>query len=181
MYAKELTKKYLKKLGITNVTEDGKIFSGEKELKQIFGTDGYLKVNVYDKELYKILYPVTKDRSSGQFTLPVQRVVYAWFFERVPNNLVVDHKNNDKTDNRVTNLQLLTPSENIWKDREHNVYLMKCKYRPREWYEDKLNDYLEKYEEAKLNKDANLAHKLRAYISQYRAKLRFWDQYYTEK
>jgi hypothetical protein len=50
--------------------------------------------------------------------------------------------------------------------------------KPRSFYEDKLAGYEKAYEEAKLNKDADLAHKLRAYISQTRARLRYWDSHH---
>lgn len=182
MYAKELTKRYLQKLGITKVTEDGHIFTGDKELKQIEShVDGYLRIAIYDKELYRILYPITKCRSAGQYTLPVHRVVYAWFNKAVKNELVVDHIDNNKKNNHISNLQVLTPSENIWKDREHNIKELKCKFRPREYYENKLNYYLGLYEEAKVNKQAARVHSLRSYISQYRARLRYWDSHYANR
>ena len=54
---------------------------------------------------------------------------------------------------------------------------VKCKIeRPREYYEDKLNFYEAEYEKAKRDGDQKYAHKLRANLSQTRARLRDWDE-----
>ena len=56
MYAKELTKEYLQKVGITKITKDGKhIYFGKKEADQLLLNSGYLAFNIYDKEIYDIL------------------------------------------------------------------------------------------------------------------------------
>lgn len=92
--------------------------------------------------------------------------------------MVVDHINNNKTDNRIDNLQLLTAKDNVWKNRICDVRELKCKLnKPRSFYEEKLKRYEQLYEAAKLDKDANLVHKLRSYTSQCRAKLRYWDSH----
>jgi DNA (cytosine-5)-methyltransferase 1 len=39
-----------------------------------------------------------------------------------PDGLVIDHINNDKTDNRIANLQLLTARENSYKARDDGLY-----------------------------------------------------------
>jgi len=41
-----------------------------------------------------------------------------------PDGLVIDHINNDKTDNRIANLQLLTARENSYKARDDGLYHM---------------------------------------------------------
>lgn len=94
----------------------------------------------------------------------------------MPHNFVVDHINDDKTDNRIENLQLLTPGENLNKNKKYHQNLKKCKLnRPREYYEEKLEKFSLEYELAKENHDSEKAHALRSYISQYRARLRYWD------
>lgn len=95
--------------------------------------------------------------------------------------MVVDHENNDKSDNCLFNLQLLTPGENIYKNRECNIYELKCNLnRPRSFYEDKLTNFISKHIQAKLDKDADLAHKLRGNISATRARLRYYDHHIEE-
>lgn len=54
---------------------------------------------------------------------------------------------------------------------------VKCKIeRPRSYYEDKLSFYEAEYEKAKREGDQKYAHKLRANLSQTRARLRDWDE-----
>lgn len=43
----------------------------------------------------------------------VHRVVYTTFCGKIPQGLEVNHKNGNKADNRLENLELLTKSENI--------------------------------------------------------------------
>lgn len=79
MYARELTKEYLMKVGVIDITPDGKhIYIGvAKEAKQYKLTDGYFKFSVYDHDKYKVTYPVTKRNNAGQVIIPVHRAVYA--------------------------------------------------------------------------------------------------------
>lgn len=183
MYAKELTKEYLQKLGITEITKDGKhIYFGEKEAKQFMIASGYLAFSARDKEIYNISYPITKNKRSGEFTIPVQRAVYAWYHGSTVENMVIDHINDNKTDNRIENLQVLTPKENIWKNRKCDVREIKCMLKkPRRFYEEKLEKYLRLHELAKKEKDADRAHKLRVNISHTKARLRFWDSHQNLK
>ncbi len=177
-YAKELTRDYLIKLGITKITADGKhIYIRGKELPQYLLNSGYYMFDIYDPDIYKVLYPITKQRSAGQLSIPVHRAVYAWF-KGSTGNYVIDHKNDNKTDNRIKNLQPLTPGDNIWKNREHNTREVKCNLdMPRSFYESAIMDYISRYELAKANRDAKQAHILRSCISTYKAKLRYYDSH----
>lgn len=180
MYARELTKEYLIKLGITNITPDGKhIYIGvAEEAKQYKNQNGYLVFSAYDHDLYKAIYPITKSRNAGTVNIPVHRAVYAWYKGSAKASLVVDHINNNKTDNRIDNLQLLTVKDNIWKGRECDVWELKCNLRrPRSYYEYLINLYTAEYEQAKLDHDAKKVKNLRANLSQNRAKLRYWDSH----
>ena len=183
MYAKELTKEYLKKVGITNITPDGKhIYFGEKEAEQLLLNGGYLAFNIYDKDIYNILYPITKSKNAGTVVITVHRAVYAWYHGSTVENMVIDHINDIKTDNRIENLQVLTPKENIWKHRKCDVREIKCMLKkPRSFYEEKLEKYLKLHEKAKKEKDADRAHKLRVNISHTKARLRFWDSHQNLK
>lgn len=181
MYAKGLDKEYLeKRLKITNITPDGKhIYINNKEVPQYEINTGHMVFRAYDSVLFKQIYPITKCISAGTVIVPVHRAVYAWFNGTIKDGMVVDHKNDDKKDNRLANLQLLTPKENIWKNRECDVYELKCVLsKPRSYYESKLEHYLAAYETAKINKDAELVHKLRSNVSQCRARLRYWDSHH---
>ena len=51
------------------------------------------------------------------------RAVYLAAHGPIPDGYVVDHINNDKSDNRIANLQLLTPEDNSHKAKEDGLYL----------------------------------------------------------
>ena len=53
----------------------------------------------------------------------VSRLVFEGFCGKIPKNLQIDHINNDPTDNRLQNLQLLTRSENCKKIHIDNPML----------------------------------------------------------
>lgn len=52
----------------------------------------------------------------------VHRIVYAAAHGRIPEGMVVDHINGIKNDNRLCNLQLLTPEDNSHKAKEDGIY-----------------------------------------------------------
>ena len=54
---------------------------------------------------------LSKDGKAKNFQ--VHRLVYEAFCGEIPDGLVVNHINEDKTDNRLENLNLLTPKENL--------------------------------------------------------------------
>ena len=184
-YAVELTKKYLiNVLNITEVTKSGEIYVGGKLQKpKLDKNTGYLYIDIYSPEIYKIMYPVTGSQSSGTVKLLVHRAVFAWNSEneKIKSGFVIDHKNDDKTDNNFDNLREVLPGENIWKHRTCHERFIKCRLdKPIDFYVNKLNYYKAEYEKAKY--DENLSkldrkikvHKLRSYISTYEAKIRYY-------
>lgn len=181
-YAESLSKSYLEYLGITHVSKDGKeIWKGDKLMSQYDRGDGYLQILLYDPLKRQQIPAELRTNSSGGIIMGVHRVVYVWYNNFIPSGMVVDHLNNCKSDNRLNNLQLLTPAENTWKERECHKYEMTCKLnKPREFYENKLAWYEEQYEAAKLEHNAERVHKLRSNISQARARLRYWDSHKEE-
>ena len=180
-YAKHLTRDYLEYLGITEVSEDGtKIMKGDKELSQHF--DGrYLLITLYDPEIRQACTTELRTNATGQIHFGVHRIVYCWYNRIIPEGMVIDHRNSNKIDNRLQNLQPLTPKANLAKERVESTKQTKCKMnKPRSFYEKKLKTYEELYESAKLNKDAKACHHLRANIANTRARLRYWDAHKEE-
>ena len=171
MYAKKLTKEQLINLGIYSISEDGKeiiykspTLNTTRIIKQLEHADGYLRISF------------NRLKSMG-----VHRVVYAWFHGEVPEGMVVDHKDNDKKNNNIKNLQLLTPHENLCKGTTKCTKVTKCKMtKPREYYEEKVNYYFDLYEKIKKSGDWKKAHNINSLLNSARAKLRYWDLHKDE-
>ena len=52
--------------------------------------------------------------------IPLARVIYVWFVEDIEEGMVIDHIDNNPFNNKVENLQKLTPEANLKKRFEDN-------------------------------------------------------------
>ena len=89
------------------VHSDGRIESKYKSkgfISYYIGTRGYAGFN----------FTVDGKQKSGT----VHRFIWEAFNGPIPNGMTIDHISGDKTDNRLSNLQLLTPGENNSKDKQ---------------------------------------------------------------
>jgi hypothetical protein len=92
---------YVSNLG--NIYSSHRIKNGEYSLvKPSKNKSGYLYANIFW---------APQKRSS----LRIHRLVYQHFVGCIPEGFVIDHMNDNKTDNRLSNLQLLTPKQNTKK------------------------------------------------------------------
>ena len=204
-YAKKLTKERLIKEGFTEITKEGRLFKGEREVFPTW-TGGskkggnYLCIQLYQRDSEghlikgkdRIYKRTRKDGTISETlgytgkldTFGLHRVMWAWFHDEVPEGYVVDHINNKHSrieDYHLDNLQLLTPKQNLAKERAPSTREIKCKLnKPRSFYEDKQKKFEALYEKAKLEKDAEKAHKLRTNVAQTRARLRYYDNHKKE-
>jgi HNH endonuclease len=63
---------------------------------------GYRRVRLYNED--------------GGKNFDVHRLIYETFVGNITDEFVVDHKNNNRLDNRIENLQMVTQSVNLKKD-----------------------------------------------------------------
>ena len=187
-YATKLTKSDLIQAGITEITKEGLVFRGETPVNLSVNAQGYLMLAIYklDEEGNKIKRATTtkyKNKTYNTYAYEVKsiglhRAMWAWWFNEVPEGYVVDHISNKHTeleDYRLDNLQLLTPAENLEKERGESTKQVKCKLnKPLSWYEEKLNKYTDEYAEAKAKHNAEECHRLRGNISTAKAKIRYY-------
>ena len=165
IYLKARTKEDLLEAGIVSVSEDGKeiLYKPSKHL------DVVKKASQYpNKENYYRAY-------IGNYQIDTHRLVYIWFKGEIPEKYCVDHIDDNKQNNNIKNLQILTWSENIKKNRKvstHGTKLIPCNMkRPREYYEEKVKHYLELFKEDK---------KYSTPLYKSRARLRYWDLHKDE-
>ena len=189
-YASRLTKEELIAGGITCITNDGRVFKGEKEAALSANYQGYLMLTIIelDEDGNKIKKPITrvyKGRKKPTNTynyktmlVGLHRAMWAWFYGEVPAGYVVDHINNKHTeleDYNLDNLQLLTPAKNLEKERGISTKQIPCMLnKPLSFYEDKLNKYLTEYEQAKKEHNAKECHRLRTNIAHTKANIRYY-------
>jgi hypothetical protein len=80
---------------------NGNITYNDNEIKIYIGGGGYKLINVKQSHYWQTQY--------------IHRLIYEAFNGTIPKNMVIDHINNDRLDNRIDNLQLLTNKENVIK------------------------------------------------------------------
>lgn len=76
------------------------------------------------KKYLKITFSV----GSRVYTIPLARIIYAWFIGPVPEGYVVDHIDNNAYHNHWKNLQLLTIKQNNHKRFEDNKEFCRNQY-----------------------------------------------------
>lgn len=129
----EYTKEYLQKVGIVDISRDGKTIINKAGLvvtqhpstkRTRYGEKTYLLFQIYDPDIRKAQLANGADKSNtslGQSSLVVSRAVYAWYSKdhRAPANMDVHHKDDNPFNNDFDNLELLTRKENLAKRKGH--------------------------------------------------------------
>ena len=95
----------------------------------------------------------------------------------------IDNKHETHYDNRIENLQLLTPAQNLAKERPIYTYVMTCDMKkPIEYYIDKYNYWILEYNKEKKENSSSTeyAHKCRSFYNIYRKKIEYWYQHKEE-
>lgn len=184
-YAGEVTKDYLKKLGIEDVSTDGTtVIRKGKQTKIIISEKTkrpYGKLSFHDPDLYAAVPKEERTNSTGRVSIDIHVLNYVWNVETKPAGMVVHHKDNNPRNNDISNLALKTPRENVMEERTESTRELKCDMsKPRSFYEEKLEHFEQEYLLAKEEGDQYKLHNLRSYKSQCRANLRYWDSHSEE-
>lgn len=195
-YASELTKDELIKAGVCAVDfENCKVYGCKKELIPTINKQGYLMISIYDlddngekikvpiKRQFKGCKKPTYTYTYKTILVSLNRLLWAWKYGKVKAGYVIDHVNNkhkNLEDYKLENLQEITPAQNLAKERKKSDLMVKpARNKTINYYLIKLDYYLNLYEQAKKDHDAENAHRLRSNISQTRARIR-WIQTYGQ-
>lgn len=209
-FASRLTKQDLIKAGIKDIYYDPVepryhiIGSDGEEISIYKGRQDYLYIALYDldDEGNRIKVPITrKYKYRGSIKeidsynhkskpMPLSRAVYAWFYGEASEGLVVDHIDNKHYthyDNRLDNLQLITPQENSTKNRikgkHKGITELHCDMKkPIEYYLDKCDYWLLEYEQEKKERGSKTeyAHNCSRNYWVYKKKIRYWYKHKKE-
>lgn len=165
--SKQITKSYLEYLGVTEVTEDGKIFTQKGELKPTFSGNG---TRPNEQRRYELRIQKNGERAR----VLVHQIVYSWFHGEVPYGKEIHHRDGNHLNNNLDNLIALTPDEHRKEHRkmrelkqQEAIVEEKCRLDiPREHYVKKIEEYMSKADYANAN--------------QYKRRLKYYDNHIAE-
>ena len=100
-----------------------KMVSRNKKEKPLFDNYRLVKSDKNYNHGYEMVHPY--DSSGKRYYLLVHRLVFESFVCPISKGMVIDHIDGDKRNNSLTNLQMITPSENLQK--YHKVDKLKKK------------------------------------------------------
>lgn len=98
------------------VTNDGRIFTTKGSLRLNSKEGEWREIQLANhKTGYKYANIYSGKGKENRHSIRVHRLVWQEWAGCIPEGYFVDHKNANKADNRLENLQLLTPAENAQK------------------------------------------------------------------
>lgn len=180
-YAAKLTKEFLIECGVTDVTPDARVFIRNVEHKA-YQNGKYKSIVLYSPKLRQSIPKEERTNASGQIVIPLHVVNYVWHNNIRPEGMIVDHIDNNQDNNHIDNLQLLTPQENLKKNKDenygtgNNTIKLSLSLTEEEILE-KINYYIGLYEKAKEEHNAKAAHKYRTFISQWRGRFKKFKEF----
>ena len=81
---------------------------------------------------------------------PEHRLIWEQHYQKeIPEGLVINHKNGDKKDNRIENLETATPEQNYF----HYVLMVVCKYYDKRHSKNMQGKFIDFYDSVKNEKD----------------------------
>lgn len=98
------------------VSNDGRIYTTKKSYRLKKKEGEWREIQLANhKTGYKYANIYCGSGKENRHSIRVHRLVWQEWAGLIPEGYYVDHKNGDKADNRLDNLQLLTPEENAQK------------------------------------------------------------------
>jgi len=87
---------------------------------------------------YRMFKPYQDGRAYNQY---VHRFIYEYHNGKIPKGLEVNHINEDKSDNRLENLELVTQKENVRKRSYNRLSMEACRSIRKEYKKGKVSSY----------------------------------------
>jgi hypothetical protein len=94
---------------IFTVAEDGSIY---RTRCRLCGSESLLKVNIFLDSGGKY-YSMKFSHEGKRYKVSVHRAVYMFFYGEIPDGMQINHKDGNKLNNAISNLELVTPKDNI--------------------------------------------------------------------
>lgn len=105
--------------GVYMISSNGKV----KSLKRIDNNNHPIKEKILTPQKNKYgYYKIILCKNGKQKSFQIHRLVYETFVGEIPDGMQCNHINEIKTDNRLENLNLMTPKENSnWGTRNERI------------------------------------------------------------
>lgn len=100
-------------------------YYGDKE-GQVFNTNNK-KIKAWDHSDGYLMFRPYYDKNSRTSNTYIHRFIYEYHRGKIPKNMEINHINENKKDNRLENLELVTKAENIRKRSYNKLSLKKCR------------------------------------------------------
>lgn len=127
---KEIWKEVIGFSGIYEVSNTGKVRSIDRRIVRSNGRTTILKGKELNFSLDKDGYRFIQfNVNNKRYIRKIHRLVYGSFIGKLEKGLVIDHIDNDKNNNNVSNLQQITNRLNVSKDSKKKYNLPTCVYK----------------------------------------------------
>ena len=100
-------------------------YYGDKE-GQVFNTNNR-KIKAWDHSDGYLMFRPYYDKNSRTSNTYIHRFIYEYHRGKIPKGMEINHINENKKDNRLENLELVTKAENIRKRSYNKLSLKKCR------------------------------------------------------
>lgn len=102
-------KKFIKGYNkVYSIDDQGNVYRYDKLMKPCDNGTGYLQIKLRKNGQRKHIY--------------IHRLVYETFIGEIPDNYEINHKDHNKQNNKLSNLELVTRSENLIKAIQFHGY-----------------------------------------------------------